>query len=575
MPKTRKELFCEVFGLPTDLLGNVLPTNSDVMKCYLWNRNLLKESANGKDPSKSLARKAKEEARLSKIEGPCAKKQKCDNLAFDEVEEVEEIKQINFPPDSSEEYKPSTPSQLRRHSPSNFRKSVKLPNLAQACDRTGISDRSASLLVNAVLQDLQIITKTNSSQIVDRSKIRRERTKRRAHLQNKSFNEFTAVRGLYFDGRKDKTIQQDKKGTKYYRSTVTEEHVVLLSEPGSLFLGHVSPMSGSAKNITLSIKTFLKDADSNINELKAIGCDGTVINTGLTNGVIRQLELFIGRPLQWHICLLHTNELPLRLLIQFLDGKTSNPRCFSGEIGKMLENCEKLSIAAFEPIETELPSIHQNDLSTDQTYLFDICNGIMKGDIPLSLSLRNPGKMSHSRWITTANRILRLYVAVQNPSTALKVLGRNAYFAHPENILLSMLADEQKHIRELALRRILKCRANDATLNTVRVFKVPKLNFDAINYYDMIDWHATEITEPPLTKDITTEALEQMIMDIPNNIEFLKLPCHTQAVERMIKLVTEASLSVCGEKARDGFIRTKLASQNDIPKFETKKHFII
>ncbi|ESO11477.1 hypothetical protein HELRODRAFT_183174, partial [Helobdella robusta] len=119
---------------------------------------------------KSLARKAKEEARLSKIEGPCAKKQKCDNLAFDEVEEVEEIKQINFPPDSSEEYKPSTPSQLRRPSPSNFRKSVKLPNLAQACDRTGISDRSASLLVNAVLQDLQIITKTNSSQIVDRSK---------------------------------------------------------------------------------------------------------------------------------------------------------------------------------------------------------------------------------------------------------------------------------------------------------------------------------------------------------------------------------------------------------------------
>ncbi|ESN92992.1 hypothetical protein HELRODRAFT_165142 [Helobdella robusta] len=277
---------------------------------------------------KSLARKAKEEARLSKIEGPCVKKQKCDNLAFDEVEEVEEIKQINFPPDSSEEYKPSTPSQLRRPSPSNFRKSVKLPNLAQACDRTGISDRSASLLVNAVLQDLQIITKTNSSQIVDRSKIRRERTKRRAHLQNKSFNEFTAVRGLYFDGRKDKTIQQDKKGTKYYRSTVTEEHVVLLSEPGSLFLGHVSPMSGSAKNITLSIKTFLKDADSNINELKAIGCDGTVINTGLTNGVIRQLELFIGRPLQWHICLLHTNELPLRHLIQFLDGKTSNPRCF-------------------------------------------------------------------------------------------------------------------------------------------------------------------------------------------------------------------------------------------------------
>ncbi|ESO12755.1 hypothetical protein HELRODRAFT_159338 [Helobdella robusta] len=278
---------------------------------------------------KSLARKAKEEARLSKIEGPCAKKQKCDNLAFDEVEE---IKQINFPPDSSEEYKPSTPSQLRRPSPSNFRKSVKLPNLAQ----------------------------------------------------------------------------------------------------------------------------IICCCSKSVNGIKSVS---SVCDEGSNH--------FFG----------------------------------------IIKKCRYL------PEELK--------------------------------NLLNP------------------------------VLQRNAYFAHPENILLSMLADEQKHIRELALRRILKCRANDATLNTVRVFKVPKLNFDAINYYDMIDWHATEITEPPLTKDITTEALEQMIMDIPNNIEFLKLPCHTQAVERMIKLVTEASLSVCGEKARDGFIRTKLASQNDIPKFETKKHFII
>ena len=35
-----------------------------------------------------------------------------------------------------------------------------------------------------------------------------------------------------------------------------------------------------------------------------------------------------------------------------------------------------------------------------------------------------------------------------------KVIKRNAYFAHPENILLAMLADENLLIRELALRRI-------------------------------------------------------------------------------------------------------------------------
>lgn len=36
------------------------------------------------------------------------------------------------------------------------------------------------------------------------------------------------------------------------------------------------------------------------------------------------------------------------------------------------------------------------------------------------------------------------------------VIQRNGYFGHCENILIAMLCDEQKHIRELALRRILK-----------------------------------------------------------------------------------------------------------------------
>ncbi|KAF2903508.1 hypothetical protein ILUMI_02675 [Ignelater luminosus] len=35
-------------------------------------------------------------------------------------------------------------------------------------------------------------------------------------------------------------------------------------------------------------------------------------------------------------------------------------------------------------------------------------------------------------------------------------------------------------------------------------------------------------------------------------------PCHTQAVERCIKLVTEASQAVCGDDVRDGFIGVRL-----------------
>ena len=44
-------------------------------------------------------------------------------------------------------------------------------------------------------------------------------------------------------------------------------------------------------------------------------------------------------------------------------------------------------------------------------------------------------------------------------------------------------------------------------------------------------------------------------------LELLQDPCHTQAVERGIKVVSEAASAVIGEEARDGFIRQKLLSR--------------
>jgi len=39
----------------------------------------------------------------------------------------------------------------------------------------------------------------------------------------------------------------------------------------------------------------------------------------------------------------------------------------------------------------------------------------------VSLSHREPGKVVMSRWVTLANRILRLYTASENPSETLKI----------------------------------------------------------------------------------------------------------------------------------------------------------
>lgn len=58
-----------------------------------------------------------------------------------------------------------------------------------------------------------------------------------------------------------------------------EEHIVLIQEPSSKYIGHVTPKDGSAKQICNSILDFITlEVASNI---LAIGTDGTAVNTGL------------------------------------------------------------------------------------------------------------------------------------------------------------------------------------------------------------------------------------------------------------------------------------------------------
>ena len=56
---------------------------------------------------------------------------------------------------------------------------VKLSSLALACDRHGVSDRAAAGIASALLQDVGIIHEGDVSKVIDRSKVRRERCKRR------------------------------------------------------------------------------------------------------------------------------------------------------------------------------------------------------------------------------------------------------------------------------------------------------------------------------------------------------------------------------------------------------------
>ena len=55
------------------------------------------------------------------------------------------------------------------------------------------------------------------------------------------------------------TITNQQKGSKWYRRRDVEEHISLMEEHSSKYLGHVSPASGTSQNIKQSILNFLRE----------------------------------------------------------------------------------------------------------------------------------------------------------------------------------------------------------------------------------------------------------------------------------------------------------------------------
>lgn len=249
----------------------------------------------------------------------------------------------------------------------------------------------------------------------------------------------------------------------------------------------------------------------------------------------------------------------------------------------------------------------------------DICISISKGTCDNNIAERSPGAMSHARWLTTANRILRLYVATLNPWKELtdlvkfiltvyapawflikqnkscidgtenlfqivkscrylsgeqknvvqRSIQHNAYFAHPEQVLLSMIFDMNESNRAKAIAMI----ESASPQTTVRKFHVPTLNFNANSCYSLINLNKLQITVPPLISHLKSDSLKNLFKSDFGNL-IRNIPCHSQAVERSVKLVTEAASSVT-EENRHGFILNKLTSRQKMPKIGSKIDFAL
>jgi len=297
---------------------------------------------------------------------------------------------------------------------------IQYPELCKAVERCKVSNRDACILVNAVLKDMHAFSPKT---IIDPSKLRRQRELWREKAIKEHEIACAKFICIGFDGKKDETLVE----TSGCKRIVHEEHYTIVSFPDSEYVDHVVPESSKAQDVCKEIMSVIVETQST-DSLQAVVCDGTNNNTGVRNGIIRKMEEALGRPLQWLICLLHCNELPFRKFMSTVDkARTTGPSTSTGIISSSLEYDPKgLPIANFQPVSGQVAAIEESvkkDLSTDQLYFLKACLAVQSGrqgnaDIAYFES-RQPGNISHARWLTKANRILRLYMSKDVSSSTL------------------------------------------------------------------------------------------------------------------------------------------------------------
>ena len=140
-----------------------------------------------------------------------------------------------------------------------------------------------------------------------------------------------------------------------------------------------------------------------------------------------------------------------------------------------------------------------------------------------------------------------------------------------------MLVDNDHNIRLLVVNKILSIRVSKKNLDNVgrdkevgvRKFIIPKINTNAKTYYSLSSLSLKDMHEPPALKHLLNKEIKTLQQRKLN----LEHPCHNQAIERHIKMVSEASAAVTGFKNRDGLIRQKIRSRKLMKTFNTKKQF--
>jgi len=247
-------------------------------------------------------------------------------------------------------------------------------------------------------------------------------------------------------------------------------------------------------------------------------------------------------------------------LCKHLTAPTESSTNWKGPVGNAFTTCETLPLSSAGirciPDGPSLSDTDLPDLSRDETYLYKMIKAVKTGLISSDLLREKPGPMSNVRWLTTADRICRLYVVTEEPSDELctlklfivcyygpmwyeiktrvwctdgamhllqmikllqkfppsikavvwHVVQRNAYWTHPENVLLAVLTDADHDNCETAIDIINTTGLNSAVHPPhIREFRIPKISQSAQHLKDLLPAVQELKIEPPITKHLSVE----------------------------------------------------------------------
>jgi hypothetical protein len=103
-----------------------------------------------------------------------------------------------------------------------------------------------------------------------------------------------------------------------------------------------------------------------------------------------------------------------------------------------------------------------------------------------------------------------------------------------------------------------------------RQFKTPMLSHQQYITLDSLWSNCEQKCVPPLLFGISSYAIQKHIIRGPLEWPY---PCHSQGVERAVKLVSESANAVYGAQQRDAWIRVTLNSRKKMSSFKSKKYF--